>query len=748
MSDAIPPSATIRDRPSGDAHSLTSSRLYLNRELSWLEFNARVLSEADSDAVPLAERLKFHAIVASNLDEFFMVRVAGLKQQLSGGVGEESPDGLSVSDQLAAISERAHELAHMQATALQDRLFPLFPEHGILILKPGQLPEELLKELDELFVQEIFPILTPIAIDPGHPFPHVRNKSLNLGIMFTREGATESGFGVVQVPTMLPRLMKVSGVRLPNGQRAKNAFVLLEDVIARHVGTCFPGARFKGVYIFRVTRNFDLSIDDEEAQDLLQTIQQELRKRERGNAVRLEVSGDAPAASLAKLVKALKLDPERDVYVSRGILNLTDLLKLSAFEERRDLRDEPFTPHVAKPFRDAEDLFSVIRDRDILLHHPYDSYESVVDFVTAAADDPDVLAIKQTLYRTGGDSPFVKALTRAAEAGKQVTAIVELKARFDEASNIAWARTLEQSGVHVVYGLMGLKTHAKCMLVVRREKGHLRRYVHLATGNYNPQTARLYTDVSFFSARPALCEDVSSLFNLLTGYSTPPKWNELVIAPLTMHDHILFLINREREHALAGRPSGIVAKMNALVDADVIEALYGASQAGVPIRLLVRGICCLRPGVPGVSETIEVRAILDRFLEHSRLMRFTNGGVEEFFLASADWMPRNFHRRVEVLCPILDPQIRERVSEMLAWQLADNTKAWALRADGSYDRIKDGGRPVRSQQKFIDAARVTSRSGELGAISSRTFHLAHSRPTSARSSLLPPAKKARKKHGQ
>ena len=747
MSEHAPASVSFRDRLAAEANTLQASRLYLNRELSWLEFNARVLAEADSEAVPLGERLKFHAIVASNLDEFFMVRVAGLKQQLAGGVAEESPDGLSVNDQLTAIGDRVHELARLQFEALHERLLPRLAEHGLLILKPGQLPPELLAEIDDVFARDIFPILTPIAIDPGHPFPHVRNKSLNLGVMFTREGATESGFGVVQVPMMLPRLMPVTGVRLANGQRAKHAFVLLEDVIARHVGTCFPGARFKGVYSFRVTRNFDLSIDDEEAQDLLQTIQQELRKRERGNAVRLEVSGDAPAASLAKLTKALKLDPERDVYVSRGMLNVNDLMRVKAFDERRELRDEPFTPHVAKPFRDADDLFAIVRERDVMLHHQYDSYESVVDFISAAADDPDVLAIKQTLYRTGGDSPFVKALARAAEAGKQVTAIVELKARFDEESNIAWARTLEQSGVHVVYGLIGLKTHAKCTLIVRREKGRLRRYAHLATGNYNPQTARLYTDLSFFTSRPELGEDVSSLFNLLTGYSAPPKWNSLVVAPVAMHERILELIDRERGHAHAGRPSGIVAKMNALVDADVIEALYRASQAGVPIRLLVRGICCLRPGVPGVSESIEVRAILDRFLEHSRVMRFTNGGDEEFYFASADWMPRNFHRRVEILCPIADQSLRDRITEILDLQLADNTKAWVLRADGSYDRVNDTGTALRSQQKFIELARAASRSGELGAISSRRFQVGPMRPPPSRSSLHPPAPKTRKKHG-
>jgi len=698
------------------------SSLYLNRELSWLEFNARVLAEADNDAVPLLERLKFHAIVASNLDEFFMVRVAGLKQQVRGEVDEIGPDGMTVVEQLSAISVRVHALVAAQSQSLA-ALLPRLAEAGIVLQSPDDLPPEARAELDARFQHEVFPILTPIAIDPGHPFPQVRNKSLNLGVMFTREGTLEQGFGVVQVPSVLPRVLPVTGVRTPSGAPALRAYVLLEDLVARHVSTIFPGVRIKGVYTFRVTRNFDIEVDEEEAEDLLQTIQQELRRRERGNAVRLEVAGDPPAGSLAKLVKALKLDPDRDVYSVGGILNPGDLMSITR-EDVRALHDEPVTPHAVPPLRDADDVFAVLREQDVLLHHPYESFDAVVDLVSRAADDPDVLAIKQTLYRAGGDSHIVRALVRAAESGKQVTAIVELKARFDEESNIQWARMLEQAGAHVVYGLLGLKTHAKCLLIVRREKGKLRRYAHLSTGNYNPTTARLYTDLTLFTSRADVCEDVSSLFNLLTGYSAPPRWNKLLVAPLGLHEAVLGLIAREAEHARAGRPARIVAKMNALVDADVIEALYRASQAGVDITLLVRGICCLRPGLPHISETIKVRAIVDRFLEHGRAFHFANGGRDEVYISSADWMPRNFHRRVEAMLPVEDSSIRARLIESLQLQCADNVKSWVLKPDGKYDRVqaKPGQPQTRSQARFIDSIRDRVKAADAAATGGR-FHL-------------------------
>jgi polyphosphate kinase len=716
---------------------LRASSLYLNRELSWLEFNARVLAEAENESVPLLERLKFYAIVSSNLDEFFMVRVAGLKQQFSGEVGELAPDGMTVAEQLNAISARVHDLVQQQTTGLATQLLPKLALQGIMILKPEQLPADALAQLDERFVSEVFPILTPIAIDPGHPFPHVRNKSLNLGVMFAGDGQSEAGFGVVQVPMMLPRLMEITGLPPQSntgGATVRHAFVLLEDVVARHVGMVFPGVRPKGVYAFRVTRNFDIEIDEEEAEDLLQTIQQELRRRERGNAVRLEVAGEPTPASLAKLVKALKLDPDKDVYRAGGMLNVSDLMQLASKDDRRELRDDPFTPLAVPPLRDADDVFAVLREQDILLHHPYESFDGVVDLIARAADDPDVLAIKQTLYRAGGDSPIVKALARAAESGKQVTAIVELKARFDEESNIVWARTLEQAGVHVVYGLLGLKTHAKCLLIVRRERGKLRRYVHLSTGNYNTTSARLYTDVSLFTTRPGICEDASSLFNLLTGYSAPSRWNSLIVAPLGLHEAVLGLIARETDHARQGRPARIVAKMNALVDEDVIEALYRASQARVPITLMVRGICCLRPGVPRVSETIEVRALVDRYLEHGRVFHFANGGRDEIYIASADWMPRNFHRRVEVMVPIEDLTLRARLIEILNVQASDNVKAWSLRADGSY--VRTGPRPgaplVRSQQRFVETTRNVVKVADAGARPATRFHMA---PTAQRSPL-------------
>jgi len=707
-----PPAAPVSSPTSGPVSSPTSGAPsliegdpahYLNRELSWLEFNGRVLAEAASAEVPLFERLKFLGIFFSNLDEFFMVRVAGLQAQTHRTISEVPPDGLLPHEQLVAISARAHTLVESAYRVWNEEMLPALRRAGIVVVRPEELAPAELAALDERFRTDIFPILTPLAIDPGHPFPHLRNKTINLGIMFSREhDAQAPGFGVIQVPAMLSRLMRV------RVEGATRAFVLLEDVIARHVKEFFPSARLRGTYPFRVTRNWDLEIDEEEGEDLLETIQAELRRRDRGNAVRVEIGlGEGVDASVQRLCKALNLDQRLDVYRVPGPLHIADLIGVVGEDERRELRDEPFTPQVPLPFRDVDDIFAVIRERDVLLHHPFESFDPVVEFVSRAADDPNVLAIKQTLYRTGGDSPILKALARAAESGKQVTAIVELKARFDEASNIQWARTLEQSGVQVIYGLLGLKTHAKALLVVRREKDRLRRYVHLSTGNYNPQTARFYTDLGLLTANREIGEDVTSLFNLLTGYSAPPKWNRLVVAPLGLHEAVLGLIAREAAHARAGRKAEIVAQMNALVDVDVIDALYAASQAGVEIKLAVRGVCCLRPGIPGLSERIQVRAIIDRFLEHERLFRFANGGIAEVYMSSADWMPRNFHRRVEVLVPMLDPEIRARAEGILALAVSDTAKTWELGADGSYQKITApaGGAPVRSQSRNIELAR-------------------------------------------
>ncbi len=699
---ALLPPPSSQAVPVSITYETSDPALYLNRELSWLEFNARVLAEAGSPEVPLYERLKFLSIFFANLDEFFMVRVAGLQAQTLRTVTEVPPDGLTPHEQLVAISQRAHVLVEAAYKLYAAEVIPSLRRAGIVIVRPDELSPPDLSLLDDRFRTDIFPVLTPIAIDPGHPFPHLRNKSINLGIMFSREHeGQEPGFGVIQVPAMLPRLMRVKV------EGASRAFVLLEDIIARHTNEFFPAARVRGTYPFRVTRNWDLEIDEEEGEDLLQTIQAELRRRDRGNAVRVEVGlGSGASASVQRLCRALGLDVNLDVYRVSGPLHIPDLSGIVSDEERREMRDEPFSPQVPPPLKEAEDIFAVLRERDVIMHHPYDSFDPVIELISRAADDPQVLAIKQTLYRTGRDSPIVKALARAAENGKQVTAIVELKARFDEASNIEWARTLEQSGAQVIYGLLGLKTHVKALLVLRREKDKLRRYAHLSTGNYNPSTARLYTDVGLLTANREIGEDVTSLFNLLTGYSAPPRWNRLVVAPLGLHEAILGLIAREAGHARAGRKAEIVAQMNSLVDVDVIDALYAASQAGVEVKLMVRGICCLRPGIAGLSERIQVRAIIDRFLEHERTFRFENGGNREIYFSSADWMPRNFHRRVEILVPLLDPAIAQRMDDILKLLFSDNTKMWELAADGSYARVvSPQGPQIRAQAKFIERAR-------------------------------------------
>ncbi len=679
---------------------------YINRELSWLEFNARVLAEAGSDDVPLYERLKFLAIYSTNLDEFFMVRAAGLQAQVMSRVHEIPADGMTAEEQLLAISLRAHELCELQARIWRDRVHPALRDVGIAVLTPDELPQGALADLDELFWKDIFAVLTPIAIDPAHPFPHLRNRALNVGIMFESANVSEPSFGLVQLPQSLQRLVpvKVEGYR--------RCFITLEDLIFRHVDRLFPHLPSVGSFAFRVTRNFDIELDEDEGEDLLLTIQAELRRRERGHAVRLEVSGHCPKATQDMLCQELEIEPELDLYEVDGPLMLENFTPMVKRDERKDLSDPPFSPSYVPPLRDSEDFFKTMSKSDILLHHPYESFEAVIDFVRQAAEDPNVLAIKQTLYRTGGESPLVQALQRAAELGKQVTAVVELKARFDEASNIQWAHALERSGVNVMYGLLGFKTHAKVLLVVRRERDGLKRYVHLATGNYNQQTARLYEDISLFTAREDIGEDATSLFNLLTGYSAPDRWNQLVTAPLGLHEAILGLIHRERENARAGKPAGILAKMNSLVDADVIDALYQASQAGVKIELLVRGICCLRPGVAGVSENIRVHTVIDRFLEHARIFSFTAGGKEELYCSSADWMPRNFRRRVEVMYPILDPTLKARVlEEILAVMARDNRKGWILGSDGRYTRaqVAEGKKSVRSQERFIEDARTRAR---------------------------------------
>jgi polyphosphate kinase len=695
-----------------------NAKLFINRELSWLEFNSRVLDEARDPSVPLLERLKFLSIVASNLDEFFMIRVAGLKQQLSGNVAETPADGLTPAEQLAAISARAHAMVAEQYRVWRDEVGPGLERAGVRISRGSQLSPEQKATLSGYFSREVWPVLTPLAVDPGHPFPMLANRSLNLAILLHREKEKvtrrQTVLAVVQVPSVLKRVSEIVAApgEVPMPGAPRYSYMLLEDLIAMHAGDLFPGFRVVGCSAFRVTRNSDLSIDEDEADDLLKTIQKELRRRERGSAVRLELAHDTPAEIVAYLRSVLRLE-EDDVYRVDGPLHLADLgpIATAAREDLRDLRDEPFSPQIVPPLQEYDDIFRVIAQRDILLQHPYESFEDVVEFISEAASDPKVLAIKQTLYRTSADSPIVRALIRAAENGKQVTAVVELKARFDEAPNIQWARALEDAGVHVVYGLIGLKTHCKVSLVVRREADKIKRYVHLSTGNYNPATARIYGDLSYFSARDAYADDAGALFNLLTGYSSPPSWKRFHVAPLGLQERIISLIDRETALGPRGR---IVAKMNSLVDATVIKALYRASQAGVQVDLIVRGICCLRPGVPGTSDNIRVISVVDRFLEHARIFYFDNGGKREVYLSSADWMPRNFQRRVEVMFPVDDEDLRDRVvDEILGVTLADNVKARRLLADGTYVRVRREGEaaPLRSQYRFMELAREKAQAG-------------------------------------
>ncbi|MFM7101039.1 MAG: polyphosphate kinase 1, partial [Verrucomicrobiota bacterium] len=679
-----------------------SSPPFLNRELSWLEFNQRVLDEAANPAVPLLERVKFFCITHSNLDEFFEVRVAGLKQQMESDVVERTPDGLTASETLRAITRRVRRMVDQAYALWRDQLVPGLAGGGIGFLDPAVAGEADAAWLDRYYREQVHPVLTPLAVDPAHPFPEVANKSLNLitRVQLVRDGVQIRRLAIVGMPRNLPRL-----IRVPRDE-GRQDYVFLADLIGLHLGELFPGTRIEGWSAFRVTRNSELYIDEEEVSNLLKAVENELHNRRRGAVVRLEVDRDCPPDLQGELRATFGLG-EDDLYVIDGPVNPIRLMALYEGDHSPELRDPPFVAPVAAGLRGEEDLFAALRQRDRLLHHPYESYETVVKFLQDAAADPRVLAVKQTLYRTGGDRRIVGALMQAVQNGKQVTAVVELKARFDEANNIKWARALEQAGVHVVYGLVGYKIHGKATLVVRHDEDCIRRYLHLGTGNYNPGTARLYTDLSLLTCRPDLGEDVASLFNLLTGICQFQGTRKLVVAPFQLHDRILALIERETRHAHDGLPARILAKMNSLADGEVIEALYRASRAGVKVQLIVRGICCLRPGVPGMSESIEVRSVVDRFLEHSRLWCFENSGQPEVFVASADWMPRNFFRRIEVAFPVEDGVLRERlVAEILGVSLADNVKARILHPDGRYlpPPRRKGGPARRSQAEFMALA--------------------------------------------
>jgi polyphosphate kinase len=677
-----------------DAVDFDDPKLYINRELSLLHFFRRVLEEAQDEGNPLLERVKFIAIVGSIIDEFFMVRVAGLKQQVAANVVDLSIDGQMPAEQLAAVRKEAAALLLDARRCLQD-ILPKLDEAGIHILNYADLDDNQKARVDEYFNEVVFPVLTPLAVDPGRPWPHISNLSLNLAVL-VRDKKGLPRFARVKVPSTLPRLLPIKrssgSVRKDGTVPHHHYFTWLEQVIAAHLDKLFPGMEIVEAHPFRVTRDADIVIQELEAADLLETMEAGVRQRRFGSVVRVSFNDSMPAHIRDILVQNMELDAN-DVYVVDGPLGLADLLNLHAVD-RYDLKDTPFTPSLPPALSDHRidgDIFAAIRARDILIHHPYDSFVPVVDFIRQAARDPDVLAIKMTLYRVGRNSPVLDALLEASENGKQVAVLVELKARFDEESNIEWARTLEAEGVHVVYGLVGLKTHAKVALVVRREGESLRRYVHMASGNYNAVTAQLYTDVGLFTCDEDIGADATDLFNHLTGYSSKDDYRKLLVAPINLRARMEELIRREMKHAQKDEPARLIFKMNALVDKPMIQLLYQASQAGVQIDLLVRGMCCLRPGVPGVSDNICVTSIVGRFLEHSRIYYFENGGKEQVYMGSADLMPRNIDRRVENLFPLRDPEMIRYVRDtVLETYLSDNVKARRLLADGTYERVKAG----------------------------------------------------------
>jgi len=669
--------------------------LFINRELSWLEFNQRVLDQALEASNPILERLKFLCIVSSNLDEFFEVRVAGLKQQRQTQTSETGPDGLSARETLAKISERTRRMVDDQYRCWREEIAPELERQKIRFHAYPDVPKEERAHFAGFFERTVYPVLTPIAVDPSHPFPQLLNKSLNVIVELEGDGL-QTDIAVVQAPRILPRVVPFS--KPQNG----DDYVFLGNIIQEHVAPLFKGVRVKGAHLFRVTRNSNLYFDEEEAQNLLHAIEEELRRVKRGAAVRLEVEHDCPEEVINRLLHIFNLE-EEDVFRIHGPLNFSRLMPLALQIDRPDLRYKRFSPCTVVSLDTEADIFFHLRKGDILLHHPYDNFQTVVDFLAQAAEDPQVLAIKQTLYRTSSDSPIVQSLINAARNGKQVTAVIELKARFDEAANIKWARLMREAGVDVIYGVAGLKTHAKAMLIIRSEGDGIRRYAHLGTGNYHPSTAKIYTDLSMLTAREDITTDLAEAFNCLTGVSKFPELRDLLVAPWSLLPSFQKMIAAEIEHAKAGRPCGIYAKVNSLVEESIIESLYRASAAGVPVRLLVRGMCAVRVGVPGVSENIEVRSLVGRFLEHSRIFRFENGGARKIYLGSADWMPRNLYRRVETVFPVVQPGMVEHVDEILDWFWKDNVKAQVMQPDGSYAlrTLAPGEAPFDAQAEFL-----------------------------------------------
>lgn len=742
--------AEVQDtqKEAGKEINWRNPKYYYNRELSWLQFDKRCLGEARSKENPLMERLNFLSITASNLDEFFMVRVASLQDMCKAGYTKKDISGMSPEEQLKVILEKTHEFVDLQYTTLNRQIIPALREEGITILTgTQQLTSDEKEFVDEYFETEVYPVITPMAVDSSRPFPLILNKSLNIGALLKRKDNAGPGilthtkkarkalksekenleFATVQVPSVLPRVIRLPENVLPAGQQAEEGHravrvILLETVIQDYLGELFQSYDVIGAAPFRIMRNADMDIDEDEAEDLLKEIEKSLKQRRHGEAIRLEIEADADQRLIHILTEELELK-EEEIFHIDGPLDLTFLSKVRKVEGFDDLHEHRYLPPQEVPeLPVGSDIFAQIRKGDIFLSHPYETFQPVVDFVAKAAVDPDVLAIKQTLYRVSGNSPIVAALAKAADNGKQVTVLVELKARFDEENNIVWARMLEKAGCHVIYGLVGLKTHSKITLVVRREEDGIRRYVHLATGNYNDTTAKLYTDVGLLTCKEAYGEDATAVFNMLSGYSEPRSWNRLILAPLWMKDRFLYLIGREAENARNGEPARIVAKMNSLCDPDIIEALYKASAAGVTIDLIVRGICCLRVGIPGVSENITVHSIVGNFLEHARIFVFENAGRREFYAGSADWMPRNLGRRVEIVFPLEEQSVQEKAWHILETELADTEQASILQPDGTYEKVdRRGKEKVNSQLVFSLEAEAAARKAREVLKEKRTF---------------------------
>lgn len=678
---------------------MTQNERFTNRELSWLAFNKRVLSEAKDNHLPLMERLKFLSITASNLDEFFMVRVASLKDQVNAGYTKKDIAGMTSKEQIDAILKETHKFTTAQYNTYNRSFLPLLKKNGLKIVTEFEkLTEEQADYVDNYFQKEVFPVLTPMAVDSSRPFPLIRNRSLNIGaLLMDKKKKGTIDFATVQVPSVLPRV-----VTIPTDGDNCTTVILLEQIIEKNIQKLFLNYKVLCQAPFRVMRNADLSIDEDEAADLLIEIEKQLKKRQWGEAIRLEVEDNIDKRLLKTLRKEFNLS-EDAIFKINGPLDLTFLMKVYDIEGFDHLKEPKYIPQQPKMLDASRDLFEQIREHDILLHHPYETFDPVVNFVKKAASDPNVLAIKQTLYRVSSHSPIIASLAQAAENGKQVSVLVELKARFDEENNIVWAKKLEKAGCHVIYGLVGLKTHSKITLVVRKEEDGIRRYVHLGTGNYNDSTAKLYTDMGMFTSKTRYGEDATAVFNMLSGYSEPLVWNKLSLAPLWLRGKFLSLIEREKEHAKNGRPARIIAKMNSLCDPGIIEALYDASEAGVEIDLIVRGICCLRAGIKGLSEHIRVRSIVGTFLEHSRIFYFENNGNAEYYMGSADWMPRNLDKRVEILFPVEDPILQEEIYHILHMQLSDTKKAHLLMPDGHYVKVDQRGKtPLNSQLYFCE----------------------------------------------